>query len=282
MYLRRSEHSAGPQHPKGQQTLSFIATRDQDRHLRAAKLEARPAIVPVPCAASNSRLAPVGGKPNSSCVEIGTTGLNSDPLGGLTKRAFDVILALTLLLVLAPLMLAVALLITATSPGGVIFSQRRLGHNGRSFQCFKFRTMVADADVELRRYLESNPTAAREWRERQKLQHDPRITWLGQLLRRSSIDELPQLLNVLLGDMSLIGPRPIVASELDRYGVFVIDYLRTRPGVTGIWQVSGRSNRTYKDRTELDRYYVRRWSIWIDLWILFKTIPAVLRFDDAS
>lgn len=250
--------------------------------MRSAKLAAKPAILPVPGGPSNSKFAFVGDNSAPGNVEIGAKDLRFCPLGGWTKRTLDITLGLTLLVLLAPLMLTVALLISMTSPGGVIFSQRRIGLMGRSFPCFKFRTMVANADVALQRHLENNPEAAREWGERQKLQYDPRITWFGQLLRRSSIDELPQLINVLRGDMSLIGPRPVVPAELDRYGEFHRDYLSTRPGITGIWQVSGRSRRTYRDRVALDRYYVRRWSIWVDLWILFKTIPAVLRFDHAS
>jgi exopolysaccharide production protein ExoY len=262
----------------GQPTLSFISTEHQGRHLRSAKLAAKPAILPVPGGPSYSRLAFV----DDSSVEIGAEGLAYCPLGGWTKRTLDITLALTLLVLLAPLILIVALLISVTSAGDVFFSQRRIGLKGGSFSCFKFRTMVPNAEAVLRSYLENNPEAAREWGERQKLQYDPRITWLGQLLRRSSIDELPQLINVLRGEMSLIGPRPIVASELDRYGEFHRDYLSTRPGLTGMWQVSGRSRRPYQDRVALDRYYVRRWSIWLDLWIIINTIPAVLRFDDAS
>ena len=235
----------------------------------------------LPCP-PNSRILFVGADSPPDNLEIGIKCAASRPLGGWTKRALDSILALAILVVLSPLMLTVALLIMVTSPGGVIFSQRRPGFHARSFPCFKFRTMVNNAEEELRRYLENNPEAAREWGKRQKLRHDPRVTQLGQLLRKSSVDEIPQLFNVLRGEMSLVGPRPIEPSEQNRYREFCPDYFGARPGLTGMWQVCGRNSRTYQERLALVRYYVRRWSFAFDLWILFKTIPAVLRFDDAS
>ena len=164
----------------------------------------------------------------------------------------------------------------------VLFSHRRLGLNGRPFACLKFRTMVSNADAALRLHLISDPEASQEWQESQKLRRDPRVTSLGRLLRRSSIDELPQLLNVLMGQMSCVGPRPIVDDEVARYGDYWTDYMATRPGLTGPWQVSGRNRLTYERRVALDRHYVRRWSIWRDAWLLIQTIPAVMRPDDTA
>jgi len=173
----------------------------------------------------------------------------------------------------------VALLIYTRMGRPILFPQRRIGFEGRPFACFKFRTMVTDAEGALKSYLAGNPEAAREWSLRQKLEHDPRVTMLGRLLRRSSIDELPQLYNVLSGHMSCVGPRPVVSDELARYGKYRKDYVKARPGLTGAWQVSGRNRLSYRRRIALDSHYVRKWSIWRDLWILIMTIPAVLRSD---
>jgi exopolysaccharide production protein ExoY len=204
------------------------------------------------------------------------------PVGGPAKRLLDIVVAGTALVILSPLILAVALLIYVTMGRPILFPQRRLGFGGRKFACYKFRTMVRDAETTLRLHLDNNPDAAREWNARQKLQNDPRITAVGRILRRSSIDELPQLFSVLRGRMSCVGPRPIVDDEIPRYGDYWPDYMKARPGVTGIWQVSGRNRLSYEKRVALDRYYVRRWSIWLDMWILIKTIPAVLRSDETA
>lgn len=208
--------------------------------------------------------------------------LATQPVGGLLKRAFDIALAGVTLVLVAPLMLTVALLIYVTMGRPIFFSQMRMGFRGTSFPCMKFRTMVTDADVALGAYLKNNPAAASEWEERRKLEHDPRITRLGRLLRQSSLDELPQLINVLKGDMSCVGPRPIVAPEIVRYGRYWKEYMRSRPGLTGAWQVSGRNRIDYKTRVALDRSYVRRWSLWRDLAIIVRTIPAIMRFDDTT
>lgn len=194
----------------------------------------------------------------------------------------DIVVASLGLVLLSPLMVTVAVLIRLTMGGPVLFGHRRIGHDGRVFRCYKFRTMIVDAHEALRQYLASNPQAEKEWRETHKLRDDPRITLLGRFLRKASIDELPQLINVLRGDMSCVGPRPIVADELARYGENALDYLQTRPGLTGAWQVSGRSSLSYADRVALDAEYVRHWSISKDLLILAKTIPAVMHFDEAS
>lgn len=203
-------------------------------------------------------------------------------VGGRSKRAMDLLIALPALLLLAPLLGLVALGIRASLGSPILYKQRRVGFAGRSFLCYKFRTMVVDADEVLRRHLESHPQAAREWLETQKLKDDPRVTPLGNLLRKSSIDELPQLFNVLRGDMSCIGPRPVVPGELERYQAYAHEYMAARPGLTGLWQVNGRNRLSYRNRVALDRVYVRRCSLRLDLMILLRTIPAVLRIDETS
>jgi len=194
----------------------------------------------------------------------------------------DIALALTAIVLLSPIILIVALAIRLSEGGPVMFSQKRLGFNGREFDCYKFRTMVTNAEERLAQLLENDPEAALEWRKNQKLVNDPRITTLGHILRKSSLDELPQLINILRGDMSCVGPRPILVKEIERYGRAARFYMRTRPGLTGLWQVSGRSNTSYHQRVVLDTFYVRRWSIWLDIWIIVKTIPALLSFEQTS
>jgi exopolysaccharide production protein ExoY len=194
----------------------------------------------------------------------------------------DVTVALVALVLAAPVMLAVALLILVTDGGPVIFSHGRVGFNGKRFACYKFRTMVANSEQVLADYLASNPEAAKEWGQHWKFKNDPRITFLGHILRKSSLDELPQLINVLRGEMSCVGPRPVVPDELQRYGTCAIDYLQTRPGVTGLWQVTGRDAIDYPSRVSIDSSYVRNWSIWADVVILVRTIFAVMKFNHAS
>jgi exopolysaccharide production protein ExoY len=157
-----------------------------------------------------------------------------------------------------------------------------VGFGGRSFRCFKFRTMKLEADEILKQHLAANPQAAEEWEQTRKLMHDPRINCLGNVLRKSSIDELPQLINVLKGDMSLVGPRPVTPAEMERYGRRAQQYIAVRPGVTGLWQISGRSRVNYSTRVAMDCHYVRSWSIWRDAAILIKTIPAVTKFDETA
>jgi exopolysaccharide production protein ExoY len=194
----------------------------------------------------------------------------------------DIAVAAVGLVLLSPLMASIAIIIRLTMGGPVLFGHNRIGHDGRVFRCYKFRTMIVGADAALRQYLARNPQAENEWHRTQKLRYDPRITPLGRFLRKTSIDELPQLVNVLRGDMSCVGPRPVVADELVRYGDKAPDYLRARPGLTGAWQVSGRTSLGYADRVALDAEYVRYWSIWKDVLILVKTIPAIMHFNDAS
>ena len=194
----------------------------------------------------------------------------------------DVIIATLAIISLLPIAAVVAVLIRLSMGGPVVFRQRRVGRHGRIFGCYKFRTMVSDADVVLQRLLDQDPEAAEEWRNCQKLRNDPRITWLGHLLRKTSLDELPQFINVLRGEMSCVGPRPIVPEELQRYGRYAPDYLMVLPGLTGLWQVSGRTKLTYADRIKLDRCYARRQSIGLDIAILAQTVPAVLRTDEVA
>ena len=206
----------------------------------------------------------------------------SAPLGGRVKRAMDLAIALPGLVLMLPVICLVGLLIRLTTGGPIFFSQQRIGYKGSRFQILKFRTMRANADEVLRRHLACDQRAADEWAKTQKLENDPRVTRLGHFLRKSSLDEVPQLINVLRGDMSCVGPRPVIPDELQRYGHLAADYLRARPGLTGIWQVSGRNRIDYPGRVFLDRDYVRNWSLIGDLSILIQTIPAVLRFDNTS
>jgi len=213
---------------------------------------------------------------------IGLPAASRQPVGGTAKRWVDILVATLALILAAPIMLLIAAFMRATDGGPVIFAHRRIGFGGRPFDCYKFRTMRPDASDALQKYLTDNPDATREWREAKKLKHDPRITLFGKLLRVSSLDELPQFFNVLRGDMSCIGPRPVVADELPLYGAAAADYLSTRPGITGLWQVSGRSSIGYAERVALDSRYVRSWSLGRDLVILLRTVFAVIRVDHTS
>lgn len=195
------------------------------------------------------------------------------------KRVFDVAGSLAALIFLAPVFLLVFLLIWITDSGPVFYTHERVGKNGRLFQCLKFRTMRRDADQALAVLLQSDPEARREWDKAQKLRHDPRISPVGRFLRLSSIDELPQLVNVLAGDMSLVGPRPIILGECHRYGRYLGKYLEMTPGLTGLWQVSGKNSVSYRRRVALDVLYSQRASFLLDLTILFRTIPAIARSE---
>ncbi|MDZ4776424.1 MAG: sugar transferase [Alphaproteobacteria bacterium] len=200
---------------------------------------------------------------------------------GPLKRLFDLAAALSLLVLLSPILLTVAALIRLSDGGSSFYGHKRVGRQARPFRCWKFRTMRVNGDEILAAHLAANPEAEREWLETQKLTDDPRVTAIGAFLRKSSLDELPQLWNVVLGEMSLIGPRPIVRSELDKYGKDRRFYLLVRPGISGLWQVSGRSNTTYERRVELDRLYLENWSYAQDLAILVKTPLAVLKSEGA-
>jgi len=184
--------------------------------------------------------------------------------------------ALFLLAVLAVPMLLIAALIAQRDGAPILFAHYRVGRRGRLFRCLKFRSMYRDSEQMLAKLLRDDPHARAEWQRDQKLGNDPRITPIGEFLRRTSLDELPQLFNVLRGEMCLVGPRPITVAELTRYGRVRWDYLSVPPGMTGLWQVSGRNGTTYEQRVAFDREYVDRRSPWLDFKILFKTIPAVL------
>jgi len=198
-------------------------------------------------------------------------------VGARVKRLVDVTIAGTGVVLLSPLLLVLAVLVKATSPGPVLFGHERLGEGGRPIRIFKFRSMVRDAQQQLAQLLAGDPALRAEYEATYKLRQDPRITPLGRWLRRTSLDELPQLFNVLHGDLSLVGPRPIVAGEIDKYGPAAATILRVPPGVTGLWQVSGRSDLDYAERVRLDLDYIAHWSLWLDLRILVATVPAVLR-----
>lgn len=200
------------------------------------------------------------------------------PLNRALKFTFDFIIANVLvLLVLLPAVLVVGLMIWLEDRGGIIFVSRRIGRDGKPFPCLKFRTMVPDAEAKLNACLEASPAARQEYETTHKLRDDPRVTAVGRFLRKSSLDELPQLLNVLRGDMSLVGPRPALPSEVEQYGKDIVYYYSTRPGMTGPWQVGGRSNITFLRRVNLEIWYVRNWSLWQDFVILLKTVVVVLR-----
>jgi exopolysaccharide production protein ExoY len=191
-------------------------------------------------------------------------------------RVLDMTLTIVLLIFLAPLMLIIAGLLYVTDPGPVLFAHRRIGRNGAPFPCLKFRSMALDANSRLAHLLATDARARQEWELDHKLTNDPRITPIGRFLRRSSLDELPQLFNVILGQMSLVGPRPITSEEIWRYGRYISDYYCVQPGITGLWQVSGRSETTYRRRVALDVVYARRQSTALYLAILSRTVPAVL------
>lgn len=197
-------------------------------------------------------------------------------VGGAIKRAFDIVGALAAIVLLLPLAAAIALAIKAWDRGPVFYRHRRVGLNGTPFDCLKFRTMVVNSDEALRRHLAANSDAAREWEASQKLKRDPRVTPLGRTMRKASVDELPQLVNILKGEMSFVGPRPIVAAEVPKYGECIGHYLRARPGLTGPWQVSGRNDVDYGTRVTLDRHYVEQWSFRRDLAIIASTVRVVV------
>ncbi len=194
------------------------------------------------------------------------------------KCVLDIAVSLTGLLVLMPLFGAIALLIALDSPGGVFYRQPRLGRDGLVFHLIKFRTMHQDADRELDGLL-LDPQRKDEWQHSQKLRNDPRVTRVGRWLRRFALDELPQLWNVLRGEMSLVGPRPLMVNQYNLYGAAYAMYVQVSPGITGLWQVSGGSRLSFARRAELDTEYVRHWSVWKDLDIALRTLKAVLTQD---
>jgi Undecaprenyl-phosphate galactose phosphotransferase WbaP len=203
------------------------------------------------------------------------------PLPRLTKAWIDLSLALLIGVLCLPILLLLALLIKLDSRGPIFYRQTRIGKAGKSFQAIKFRTMAVNADQLLEQYLQRQPELRSLWQQDHKLKKDPRLTRVGRWLRRTSLDELPQLWNVLKGEMSLVGPRPIISEEISRYGDKYPLYTRVKPGLTGLWQVSGRNNISYAERVNLDAYYVRNWSVWLDAYILLRTPWVVLTAEGA-
>lgn len=218
----------------------------------------------------------VGGQP----VLLFNQGLRS-PFNAALKRAVDMLGSLVALVALSPILVLVALLVKVTSPGPIIFSHRRIGQGRRDIHLYKFRTMVVNADLVLKELLARDPAARAEWEANYKLRRDPRITPVGRFLRKVSLDELPQILNVLKGDISLVGPRPVVDGEIDKYTVWQENRNSVRPGLTGLWQVSGRNDVDFEDRIKLDMYYIRNWSFWLDVRIVLKTLTVLVSKEGA-
>ncbi len=204
----------------------------------------------------------------------------SEPYNRFSKRCFDIFAASIMLTLLLPVFVTIALLVRRDG-GPVLFGHWRLGAGGQRFRCWKFRSMAPNAEHVLQQVLATDPEARAEWERDFKLRNDPRITQIGQFLRGSSLDELPQLINVLTGDMSLVGPRPIVIGEIKRYGSAFHDYARCRPGITGKWQISGRNDIGYQERVELDQHYARHWTFIADIAVLLRTPSVVLRRSGA-
>lgn len=217
---------------------------------------------------SHTRLA-------ASSSQPGREAETAPPIGGAFKRLFDITAALAGIAALAPLLVMLALLVRASDGGRAIYGHRRIGRNGKAFRCLKFRTMVENGDEVLAAHLAKNPHDREEWAATRKLQNDPRVTRVGAVLRKLSLDELPQIFNILRGEMSFVGPRPVVGDELVLYGTAASFYLQSRPGLTGLWQVSGRNDVSYGTRVAFDRHYVENWSFVFDLKILIWTVPAV-------
>ena len=193
------------------------------------------------------------------------------------KRTLDIVLVTLGGLVILPILLLIALIVKISSPGPVLYGHKRLGRKGKHFNAYKFRSMVMDADKKLETVLEADPRLKEEWEASHKLKDDPRVTKIGAILRRTSFDEFPQLINILKGEMSLVGPRPVTDPEIEKYGENARRILTVTPGLTGLWQVSGRSDTDYSERISYDLYYIQSWSVWLDLWILYRTPGAILK-----
>lgn len=211
----------------------------------------------------------------STSLELPHADADLPPLGGIIKRSFDVAGASVGLVALSPLFVLIALLVRFSGSGSVFYGHCRIGRGGRVFHCLKFRTMVPDGEAVLAAHFRSDPDAKAEWEATRKLKADPRVTRVGAVLRRLSLDELPQIINILLGDMSIVGPRPVVRDELEYYGKAAVFYFQSRPGLTGLWQISGRNDVSYDSRVAFDRQYVENWSFVEDIRIILKTVPAV-------
>jgi lipopolysaccharide/colanic/teichoic acid biosynthesis glycosyltransferase len=191
-------------------------------------------------------------------------------------RTMDITIALAAVLLLLPLLILVIVMLKLTSRGPLLFAHPRIGKGGQVFPCYKFRSMVVNSAEVLERHLAEHPEAMAEWQRDHKLRNDPRVTTIGRILRRSSLDEVPQIFNVLRGEMSLVGPRPIVAGEMFRYRQYIFDYMSVKPGITGLWQISGRNNTTYRRRVALDTAYARSRNVMLDIAIMARTVPAVV------
>jgi len=198
------------------------------------------------------------------------------------KRSFDITLSILMFPLFIVILILVAIIIKLDSPGPIFFRQNRIGKNGKVIKIYKFRTMYVDAEKRLKNLLENNPSLKKEWEKTRKLRNDPRITKVGKFLRKTSLDELPQIINVIKGDMSFVGPRPVLQEELDKYYKdFSKFYFIVKPGITGLWQVSGRNHIDYEKRVRLDVFYITNWSFWLDIIILIKTFKAVLKKEGA-
>lgn len=207
-------------------------------------------------------------KPKASALQ----GLN----GEFAKRLFDIAFSLLILILFSPVYLVLTLLIAFSSQGPIFYIQERVGKNYKPFNCIKFRTMVSNADEVLMQMMETSPELRQEFEDSFKLKHDPRITKIGRFLRITSLDEFPQFWNVLKGDMSVVGPRPLVEEELPKYGSAIEQILTIRPGITGLWQVSGRNDIPYPRRVQIDLHYVKFGNMWLDFWIVLKTVGVVI------
>ncbi|MCX8515106.1 MAG: undecaprenyl-phosphate galactose phosphotransferase WbaP [Burkholderiales bacterium] len=199
----------------------------------------------------------------------------------LIKRFFDIVLSFIAIVILSPVFLLIGLLVASTSGGKIIYKHQRIGKDGQQFSCLKFQTMYKNSKEILEQILKNDQAMLQEWQKNFKLKNDPRVTSLGKILRQTSLDELPQLFNVLFGQMSLVGPRPIVHEEINKYQSDFYYYKLVRPGITGLWQISGRNDVDYAQRVRLDVYYIKNWSLWYDFIILFKTVHIVLKRSGA-
>lgn len=223
---------------------------------------------------SNDELADAAPPRMGDAVDSGALDSSSLALG--VKRLIDISGALFFFAVFLPLFVLIALGVALTSRGPIIYSQARIGMHGRRFRFYKFRSMVQNSDEVFNSFLDSDSEARSQWEQYQKLDRDPRITWFGRFIRRTSLDELPQFWNVLKGDMSIVGPRPCMPNQKCLYGVHWKAYCAVRPGLTGLWQVSGRNRRTYEQRVQFDAHYVQNWSLLLDIRILLRTVGVVI------
>lgn len=231
-------------------------------------------IGPIAAAGAGERVETMTRRTNQHVEPIARVGLTRVERG--LKRLFDLLVASIITVLFSPLIVMVAIAVRWTNGPGIIYSHARVGREGREFPCYKFRSMVHDADARLRELLARDPVARAEWERDHKLKDDPRVTAVGRLIRKTSLDELPQLWNVFRGDMSVVGPRPVIEAELERYGEARAHYLSVRPGLTGPWQVSGRNDIGYAERVEMDAQYVQNWNLFQDALIVFKTATVMV------